>query len=623
MTQSQCMEAPPPLVPGRALLEAARAAKSTFSRYLVATNEEERSVLAAEVNRRLATVRPELFDLVRKLHPGLEVVDEALNLGRVDLDGYRLSGTAEALIDVEATHPTVARLSEVLAIGSGGLGQTELTAVGGLAGSGSQPRVVPFPADVDLDEVIRVVGPSPRQAAELVVQRVQAVQRRAEAPASGPPVMSLGLNVGVYPPTHPRFGERIYWSPWDVERGYVQWIGAGGAERYSLAEAVSNPGPKVPNSYWRGFVDAAGTWGEVTKVMTYVAEGADRRWFGSALVGQDYQAVAFGSPPFLDELRVGLASGLFPQIQYYLDEGLPLKANKRAYTVARCLNDVESLNALAPLLSGRHAHVCQVLEQVAMFVDEIVAADGVASIWVSASQTRKEAVLLARRIALFDAKLSAEFESAIATQARVRANPALAAILDARVLGPLTALTHDAAYTAQTRVVLGASGYLLAVQTSRLVRADVNDSSFLDADLAWSNGRLARAAELYGERAALDPGDWAARFQMLWIRHSLETVPLEERRGLQRTGLTVQQQTRVTLLASREGAELARWTEPASGLGGWQQAGRLAAAGFQPGLAATCFHKHSNLIPGLRMKDSEEHRARFVAARHLAEINGR
>ena len=119
-----------------------------------------------------------------------------------------------------------------------------------------------------------------------------------------------------------------------------------------------------------------GTYGEITRCSIYdaVKPGAEgeEHLFGTPKVGQSFQEVGFGGEGRHDTERARLLEPLSKDIAKYATEGNWVKAVKRAYTVARMLNDVTALNLFEPLLGSPVSQIKQLIDHIEMFANDIV-----------------------------------------------------------------------------------------------------------------------------------------------------------------------------------------------------------------------------------------------------------
>ena len=242
----------------------------------------------------------------------------------------------------------------------------------------------------------------------------------------------------------------------------------------TLAQAIASPAAgRAANTYWRGPIDAAGTYGEITKVLNYdaVKQGAEEeQLFGTPKVGQSFQEVGFGSEGRHDTERARLLEPLSKDIAKYAAEGNWVKAIKRAYTVARMLNDVTALNAFAPLLESDVSQLKQLVDHVEMFANDVVNPKtddklrGGIGTGMNDEQAAAEAqTLLARMSGVDKAKdLTPAMQKAInSSDGKMTRNPKAYAIMEHEIIKPLNdRMKHDTEFGKQCEAALASSGYL-------------------------------------------------------------------------------------------------------------------------------------------------------------------
>jgi hypothetical protein len=456
---------PAPIAATPAQIAAAATAKDLQRRREESKDPKEQQRLARQMEKTIAGVRPDLEAQVRQIHPTLTAVDAAKNLYKVTYDGREYFGTLEVLLDFRPPSQQTLALNNTLTTQSGEVGGATITASGGLAGTSSQGRVNPFPGDVDLGETLRVEANSASAAGSALATSMQETVRRATAPRpDGTAILFLGMSAGEYPPGHPSAGRRISWTPEQVMAGQQTWVDRGGrTHTITLAYAFSHPGGSIVNTRWRGPIDERGTYGEITKVMTYEAVNPDTHHtlFATPSIGQSYQTVSFGAPQVHDTNRTHLIKELKPQIAQYFQEGKVLKACKRAYTVARMLNDIRALNDIGPLMGGQVAHLQQVTEHTSLFADEIAKPGGPGNAAYTAPAARTQAYNLSARVAAVDGNAGRTFQHAVDASPDVRANQVLYDTIEGQVIPPLeTIIDGDAGYKARAGAVLRSHGYL-------------------------------------------------------------------------------------------------------------------------------------------------------------------
>ncbi len=425
---------------------------------------QRKKALDAEIDQSLADGRRDMEAMVRKLHPTLQPVDAANNLYKVTLEGKEYQGTLEVLLDFKPPSQATSQAGDQLFSKSSKTEDATVEATGGLAGTSSQGRVNKYPGDIDLAESIRIEAKNAAKAAEALAQTVQKTVTTATQPASAgkTPIVFEGMSAGRYPPGHPKAGDVIYWQKADVEAGQMIWLGADGASHVlTLAEALGAPGNRVVNTYWKGPIDSQGTFGEITKVIRYDAFDAStgEKLFGTPLIGQAHQEVAFGKPQIHDTNRASLTDALAPQVDKYAKEGNWLKAVKRAHTVARMNGDMAALNDFAPLMTGSNAETKQLIDHLNVFMESIVTPDGSGN-QIPQDVAKAQADRLASRVSAVDKAAGTTMQEAIGKAADVRANDGLKNDME-KVMGALTKhAKEDADFAKEAERVLRGHGYL-------------------------------------------------------------------------------------------------------------------------------------------------------------------
>ena len=99
------------------------------------------------------------------------------------------------------------------------------------------------------------------------------------------------MTAGKYPQNTAQAGKTIEWLPHEIAAGQKVVLDLDGKQQIiSLAQALGAPGDRVVNTFWKGPIDAKGTYGEVTKVMRYEAFDANtgEKQFGTPSIGQAY-----------------------------------------------------------------------------------------------------------------------------------------------------------------------------------------------------------------------------------------------------------------------------------------------------------------------------------------------
>lgn len=428
-------------------------------------NPERQRELDQQIESTLGEVRPDLETMVRSQHPSLVDINPNINLYKVTIRGRNYYGTLEALLDFQGPSDTVRGLGEQLFTEDMVTDDATLSATGGLAGTSSQGRASPYPGDVDLGETIRVEASGASAAGQALANAMQQTVANATEPRGDgrQRVIFLNASVGTYPEGHPSAGRRISWLQADIARGYISWLQAGIRRRYTLAEALASPGDRAVNTFWRGPIDSRGTYGEITKVLTYEAFNREtgERLFGTPEIGQAFQTVSFGVPQVHDIDRAQLLTALGPQIRKYFHEGLYLKAVKRAYTVARMLNDIRALNDLAPLMAGPQARVRQLIDHLREFKEGVVKVGGPAVELHSTQEAKALAEDLVVRVRAIDTRLGTQMGAGLrAAGPEVRGNAVFYAVCSAVHDGLLARANANSDYGEQVEEALFIHDYL-------------------------------------------------------------------------------------------------------------------------------------------------------------------
>jgi hypothetical protein len=240
----------------------------------------------------------------------------------------------------------------------------------------------------------------------------------------------------------------------------------------TLAQAISAPMQnRAANTYWKGPIDASGTYGEITKVLSYEAINSKTgaTMFASGKIGQGFQEVGFGGNQLIhDEERAKLLDALTPQIAKYAKEGNWVKALKRAYTVARMLDDIKALNDFKVLTSDDAGELKTVSEHLAAYNDDIVSTKGTMHGKLSAADSYQKGENLGHRIKVLAGvgpKAGVEMDKALG-KARgadkdMRNNDAAHDIIHDKVLPLLEKeLAGDTEFAKNAEAALRANGYL-------------------------------------------------------------------------------------------------------------------------------------------------------------------
>ncbi len=442
--------------------------KSLRTQRAATEDPAEHRRIDAETERTLRSTRGELEQRVKQIHPTLERVDADQNLYKITVDGRDYYGTLEVLHDFDGPSKTTRDLGDRLFSQSGRVGDAEVHATGGLAGTSAQGRVNKYPGDVDLAESIRIQAKSKAEASDALVRTIQATVARADGTkgAGDTPVVFEKLTAGKYPPGHAKAGKMIVWGPEDVKRGMLTWEGPDGVPRvYTLAEALGEPGDRIVNTHWRGPIDDKGTYGEITKVMRYEAINSEsgETTFATPKIGQAYQEVGFGRPQVHDTDRAKLMGALTPHIEGYAKQGDWVKAVKRAFTVARMANDTEAMDSFGRLLGSEAAELRQISERVQMLMEDVIDPYGDHVQHVPADVAKQRALDLVPIVESVDGDAAAKLRAAVSEADDVRGNDRLYKIMKDEVSARLDErMKTDAAFAERARAALERHGYLKA-----------------------------------------------------------------------------------------------------------------------------------------------------------------
>src|SRR5262249_52451348 len=145
-----------------------------------------------------------------------------------------------------------------------------------------------------------------------------------------------------------------------------------------------------------------------------------------------------------------------------------VKAMKRAYTVARMLDDVKALNDFKLLTTDEAGELKTVTEHLTAYNDDIVNPAGKATAILSAEDSKTKAANLKHRIAVLDkvgSHAGAEMDKAIAmgrgAEGDMRGNKAAFTQIHDHVIPPLEkALEGDKEYGERAAFALRSNGYL-------------------------------------------------------------------------------------------------------------------------------------------------------------------
>lgn len=454
------------LHPTGAQLQAAEQVKLLRARRVAEKDPIRAQQTDAEIERVLHSTRPDLETLVRQVHPTLQAVDAERNLYKIKLDGREYYGALEALLDFQAPGRATHELGERLFSRSSQTGEAKVTVTGGLAGTSAQGRVNKYPGDIDLAESIRVEARTEDAASAALARTIQESIRTAVQTRPGQaPLLFDYLTAGVYPVSHRKAGQKVRWQQPQIEAGQITWQTSDGDwHAYSLTEALSSQRERVVNTFWRGPLDAAGTYGEITKVIRYdaVSSESGARFFGTPRIGQAYQEVAFGPPQIHDTNRAYLMEALQPDITKCVKQGNWVKALKRAYTIARMSGDVAALAELAPLLDSRTARLRQLAERLEELATLVSGSKGVDVRALSAESVQAQAQRLAAQVAEVDASAGATLQAALAACAGdLRGKTMLSDAIRGQILKGLhTQMEQDTGFARAAEQALRKTGYL-------------------------------------------------------------------------------------------------------------------------------------------------------------------
>jgi hypothetical protein len=454
------------LAPTGVQREVAQQVKELQNKRTAEKDAAKRKALQVEIEKALAAGRADMEAMVKKIHPTLQPIRPAENLYKIVLDGKEYFGTLEVLLDFKPPPKSTHELGDKLFSQGSKTEDAKVSATGGLAGTSSQGRVNKYPGDVDLAESLRIEAKSHQAAGEALAQTVQhTIATATKAVPGRPPIIFERMTAGKYPQNTAQAGKTIEWLPHDIAAGQKVVIDLDGKQQIiTLAQALGAPGDRVVNTFWKGPIDAKGTYGEVTKVMRYEAFDANTgdKLFGTPSIGQAYQEVAFGEPQIHDTNRGHLTDALAPQIEHYAKDGNWVKAVKRAHTVARMNGDMAALNDFAPLMSGENAQLKQVAEHLRLFAQDIAKPGGQGAKALSKAEAMRQAKQLAERVNEIDSAAGAQMKGAIEeAHGDVRGKQALHDAIDNRVLKVLEGKgENDAGYAEKAEKALRAHGYL-------------------------------------------------------------------------------------------------------------------------------------------------------------------
>ena len=321
--------------------DAAADAKSIKGRIDAEKDPAKKAALEKELEERLTKNREAMEEVARRAHPSLVVIDRAKNLYEIELlvpasdadkaakttstKKAKYRSTIEGLLAFTA--PTVAAHDAAAAMKTEDVNPKDdvtITSTSGLGGTGAQGGVNPFPGDVDMAESIKVVAPTADAAASALASAIQATVTKATAPRMDGKLGYTfhGCMIGVLPADAKKPGASVKFTAAQTMAGEMSYDKAathgGGKGTLTLAQAIASPASgRSANTYWRGPIDAVGTYGEITKVLNYDAVKAWRLKVTSTCSahrrsGQSFQEVGFEGEGRHDTERAKLLAQLEP-----------------------------------------------------------------------------------------------------------------------------------------------------------------------------------------------------------------------------------------------------------------------------------------------------------------------
>jgi hypothetical protein len=480
-------EAAPKLDTSKELQEAADDVKKLRELRDKETDPAKKAEIDKKIEAKLSSEREALENIVRKAHPSLEAIDRSKNIYKITinvgtagaLEQKPFVGTLEGLMDFTPPSIGVQNAADTLGTKDNDADHNKDTKVesqAGLGGTGAQGRAHPNPGDVDLSESIKISAPDPDSAAVAFAASIVETVRTAEA-NTGPDkklgFVFLEMLIGTFPTGAKDEGKPVKFSHDETLAQSRSYKGKDGKmHTLTLAQAIAAPmANRAANTYWRGPIDASGTYGEITKVLSYEAINSKTgaTMFGSGKIGQGFQEVGFGGNQLIhDEERAKLLDALTPQIAKYAKEGNWVKALKRAYTVARMLDDIKALNDFKVLTSDDAGELKTATEHLAAYNDDIVSPKGTMHAKLSAEDSFLKGENLGHRIKVLAGvgpKAGIEMDKALgmargAEKDMRNNNPAYHQIHD-KVLPLLEKeLEGDTEFAKKAEAALRANGYL-------------------------------------------------------------------------------------------------------------------------------------------------------------------
>jgi hypothetical protein len=480
-------EAAPSLKEDPAVQAAANDAKKLKELRDKETDPAKKAALDAKIEGLLSSQREALEEVVRKAHPSLEAVDRTKNVYRIminvasgaaGLEQKPFVSTLEGLMDFTPPSVGAQNAAETLATKDNDADKnptTKIESQGGLGGTGAQGGAHPHPGDVDLSEQVKITAPTADAAAQAFAASLIETIRTAEANTG--PDKKLGyiyreMIMGTYPADAKDAGKPVKFSRAETLSQEKSYKGKDGKTRtLSLAQAIAAPMQnRAANTFWYGPIDASGTFGEVTKVIAYEAIDAKTgaTLFASGKIGQGYQEVGFGKNELIhDAERAKLLEALTPQIAEYAGKKMWVKAMKRAYTVARMLDDIAALNDFRTLTMDDAGELKTVAEHLETFNEHIVSPSGKEGSKLSDVDSHEKAVNLGHRVKVLDDVgskagpiMDQAIKAGVGKNGDMRHNAKAHGLIEKVVKMLEHALAGDKAYAEAVEAALRRHGYL-------------------------------------------------------------------------------------------------------------------------------------------------------------------
>jgi Domain of unknown function (DUF4157) len=477
--------------------DAAADAKTIKAKIDAEKDPTKKAALEKELEARLAKSREAMEEVVRRAHPSLVVIDRAKNIYEIELmvpasDADKAAGitstkmskyrsTIEGLLDFTAPSTAAHNAADAMKTEDASKHGVTITSSAALGGTGAQGGVNPYPGDVDMAESIQIVAPTADAAAEAFAEAIQATVKKATAPRTDGTLGYTfhGCMIGVLPPDAKKPGAAVKFTAAQTMDGKMSYEKSdrhgAGKGTLTLAQAIASPASgRSANTYWRGPIDEMGTYGEITKVLNYdaVKTGTGDHFFGTPKVGQSFQEVGFGSEGRHDTERAKLLEPLSKDIAKYASEDNWVKAIKRAYTVARMLNDVTALNLFEPLLGNDVSQIKQLVDHVEMFANDVVnpriddKLRGAIGTSMNDAQAITEATMLQARMSGIDGakEYASKMQKAIDTAGgKMTRNTKPYNIIEDEIVKPLNQkIKGDSDFAQRAKGALVSSGYFHA-----------------------------------------------------------------------------------------------------------------------------------------------------------------